>query len=138
MGKAKQSKIKKKKERVHKDPAEKKIPIKFLFNHLNSPISIFDGRKRKFIYVNPQFIQLTGLTAEELYAITLDEFLSRIHADDLLVVFNDVMKHIWEACTKYIFENKQQLTFTLNYRFRKKEGEYIHVMVQNTVLEWDE
>ena len=116
----------------------KHASIKYLFQHLNSPISILDSRKRKFIYVNPQFIQLTGLSAEELYKVDLSEFLTRIHAKDLLVMLGDIAKRVRDTSSKYIFNKRQQLSYTLNYRFKQKNGKFVSVMVQNTVLEWDE
>ncbi len=83
-------------------------------------------------------MQLTGLTSEELYNINLDEFLTRVHAKDLLVVLNEVAKRVRDTCSKFIKNKKQQLTYTVNYRFKQRDGKYIHVLAQNTVIEWHE
>jgi len=114
----------------------KEVPVKFLMDHLSSPVSIYDSRKGKFIYVNPPFCNLTGLTAEEVYAMPLAEYLTRVHAKDLLVVLNEVAKKVRDACSRYIKNKKQQLVYTINYRLKQKDGKYCHVMVQCTVLEW--
>ena len=138
MNKKKSAKSKQKKKKLVKGSAFKEVPLKFLLQNLNCPISILDSRKRKFIYVNPQFIQLTGLGGEELYNVDFSQYLGLIHAKDMLIMLSHIAEEVRENCSKYIYHKKQQLTYTINYRFKQKEGRYINVMVQNTVLEWDE
>ena len=126
----------------NKKPASRKIAapedakVKFLMHHLSSPISIYDSKKERYIYVNPHFCHLTGLTEEELHNIKLTEFLTRVHAKDLLVVLNAVAKQVRNACVEYIEKKNCQVVYTLNYRLKQADGTYLHVMAQNTVLEW--
>ena len=123
----------------HKDLKSifKKVPIDFLSNNLNIPITIFDGRNDKLIYFNSALCKLTGYEAEELKNINLNDFLTFIHAKDLAVVLNDVLDIVHAANRQHLKIPNQHVSFTMNYRFLKKDGSYAHVLVQNTVLEWD-
>jgi PAS domain S-box-containing protein len=115
----------------------KMVPVDFLSKNLNYPITIFDGRNDKLIYANSSLCRLTGYSKEELQDLNLDEFLTYIHAKDLAIVVTDVINTVHATNKQYLEVKNHHISFTINYRFRKKDGNYVHVSVQNTVLEWD-
>ena len=136
MNRKKQVKTKSKKKTPAKQIIPAQVPIKFLMQHLDNPISILDWKKRQFIYVNPSFVYFTGFTSNELNKQT-ENFLSLIHPQDFFIVINEVPKRLDEMCKRFIKNKKKQLNYSLNFRFKNKEDQYFHVNAHTTVLEWD-
>src|ERR1043165_3777306 len=87
---------------IQKKTSNGQVPIKFLLQHLNYPISIYDFRKRKFIYVNQQFTQVTGLEAEECYNMGINEFLASVESTDLLALQGEIKNRLEKAIQQFI------------------------------------
>ena len=72
-------------------------------------ISIFQGNK--IVYINPFAVEMTGYTEEEFYAMTIEDFYSLIHPNDLEQVLDK-------------FDMKRKDTRKLECKLRMKSGEY--------------
>jgi DNA-binding CsgD family transcriptional regulator len=122
---------------ILKDTPNGKVPIKYLLQHLNCPISIFDFRKKKFIYVNDHFLQVTGLTADNCYDMSLEDFLACVESIDLLALQKEIKMRLENVIKQYGNNGNLQLNYSMNCRFKQKDGNFNDIMVQCTVIEWD-
>src|ERR1700722_19850252 len=96
------TKVKKKaaRKRLSKRASDHEVPVKLLVQHLNCPISMFDFRKRKFIYANKHFTLLTGITSEECCRMSIEDFLKHVQSNDLLLLQNEMKIELIAACNQ--------------------------------------
>ena len=78
-----------------------------------------DGR----IYWAGAIEKVTGYTQEELMNIGIELWINNVHPDDQIRVWNQKMND----CTQNIKNAENKRNFHLEYRFRRKDGEYIHI-----------
>ena len=80
---------------------------------------IEDGK----IYWAGAIEKVTGYTQEELMNIGIELWINNVHPDDQIRVWNQKMND----CTQNIKNAENKRNFHLEYRFRRKDGEYIHI-----------
>ncbi len=78
------------------------------------------------VYRNPRHATMLGYTPEEL-SNSQDEWKTRIHPDDVAFVMDVLNRHLRGEIS----------FFELEYRLRKKSGEYIWVLGRGKVIEYD-
>ncbi len=108
-------------------------------DRLNIPICIYDHLEKKFKYSNLPFDKLSRLTKEDK---SRDQqlFGSWIHNEDIALFNKEISGRISELCQHYIHNDKEQLSYTLNFRIDngnnvKSERQ---MLIQSNVLEWTE
>lgn len=116
-----------------------KADIKNILKHLNLPVSIFDHQNKKFIYVNNMFLQLTGLSHEVCSKHESKNFSDWIHVDDLNILRNKIKNTLHQVYLQSVDSTSSQLNYMVNFRLTEKDmnGEYIHVLAQCSVMEWN-
>lgn len=78
-----------------------------------------DGR----IYWAGAIEKVTGYTQEELMNIGIELWINNVHPDDQIRVWNQKMND----CIQKIKNAENKRNFHLEYRFRRKDGEYIYI-----------
>jgi DNA-binding CsgD family transcriptional regulator len=93
---------------------------------------IFDVPKTEIVYVSPSITNLLGYNVNE---INLKFLYSKVHSDDMLVV-SAFIKAIYE----YLYENSvdaKKNSIRIDYRLQCKNGQYIRVLRDSTILATD-
>lgn len=114
------------------------IRFRYILYNLNSPINIYDLRAQRFLYVNNIFAQVLGLSEEESYSQNVENFLKWIHPDDLEILKEKIYFRIRETSAKYSDDENLKITFSVNFRLKGKDGSYLNMISQSSILEWDE
>jgi DNA-binding CsgD family transcriptional regulator len=114
--------------------------VSLALEHMQSPINIFDFRKKRFVFANNKFCELIGMEASECYNRELKDYDHWIDAGDLAILQNEVAKKLDGIFNKYIKEKTDRLSYSVNFRLKEKGNykEHIHVVSQCTVIEWND
>jgi PAS domain S-box-containing protein len=100
---------------------------KVLTSSLNG-LYVFDLEAKTNVFINPQYTALTGYTADDLKALTGDEFLALFHPEDL----DHIVEHL--GC---IAEAADGQTLEVEYRFKAADGRWIWCLSRDCVFERD-
>lgn len=90
-----------------------------------------------FEYISKNMTSCLGIKREELHNGGMEYFWTRIHPDDIkpwLKALNDLMEFTLEAISD---ENRKQMSYTWNFRFKNAHGVYVNVIQNTTPLELD-
>ncbi len=90
-----------------------------------------------FEYVSKNMFSCLGLQAFELKEKGMRFFWSRIHPDDVepwLSALNELMHF---TVNELSVEERQQMSYTWNYRFKNSRDEYVNIIQNTTPLEFD-
>lgn len=112
---------------------QKRANEDFIFRYLETPITIFDHRTRRFIYANKALCDLLGCDLEELNHPE-NGFLSRVHAEDMKLWQEKINPQLEQISKLYI---NRQVTFNTIFRYINKQGAYITILLHTRVLEWE-
>ncbi len=90
-----------------------------------------------FEYVSKNMFSCLGIQASVMQEKGMRYFWSRIHPDDIepwLSVLNDLMNF---TINELSFTERQQMSYTWNYRFKNSKEEYVNIIQNTTPLEFD-
>ena len=79
------------------------------------------------VYFDPRYYQMAGYKADE-FEHRLEEFEKRIHPDDKNFVMGQAEKYIKGEIDR----------FEVEFRFKKKSGDWLWVLGQGVIVEWGE
>ncbi len=115
---------KKAEENLFKNEMEKRL----ILDSIVSALNIYDLKEERNIYVNKPYTDITGWTKEEINAMG-QKYLDYFHPDDL----PSLLKHI-----KEVGESKIDTVKSHEYRFKRKDGEWIWLLTHDKPFERDE
>jgi DNA-binding CsgD family transcriptional regulator len=109
--------------------------ISSLINLLPCAIYILNYQTGKYLFVSQSSKDVLGYTANEFIENSNAFYTSRIHPIDLEIVTGTVFQEFL-AYTKTLSANElKESRFSHNYRFKRKDEKYIHLLQQYVVLE---
>ena len=90
-----------------------------------------------FEYVSKNMFSCLGLKASDLQEKGMRYFWSRIHPDDVepwLSALNELMNF---TIKELLVLEREQMSYTWNYRFKNNKGHYVNIIQNTTPLEFD-
>lgn len=99
---------------------------------------ITNTQNLSFEYISKNMNACIGLDPEEFKTKGMRFFWSRMHPDDIeqwLSALNDLMNFTLDTIAE---EDRNNMTYTWNYRIKNGEGRYVNVVQNTTPLEFDE
>lgn len=90
-----------------------------------------------FEYVSKSMFSCVGIEKSEFKKGGMKYFWSRIHPDDIelwLKALNELMSFTMSEISS---EDKKDMTYTWNFRFKKANNEYVNIIQNTTPLEFD-
>lgn len=116
---------------------EKLTALNTLNVFLPCGIFVLDYSIRNYLYLSKNAETITGYPLEELYRYGQDLQINNTHPEDLKIFTSDVFT-IFLLHTKTIEKSELEKTrFSVNFRYKRKDGVLIHVLQQYVVLETD-
>lgn len=106
-----------------------------MLKSLPSVLYILDYQTKKYLYVSDNCEKITGYTTEQLLSGGNSFFISKIHPDDLKIYSNKIFGEIVNYTTSQDREKITNTRFSLNYRFKRGDNEYIHLLQQYEIVE---
>ena len=91
-----------------------------------------------FEYISKNMFSCLGLKNETVVKGGMRYFWSRIHPDDLehwLIALKDLMNY---TLSEIHVEERKQMSYSWNYRFKNAKGVYVNIIQNTTPLEFDE
>jgi DNA-binding CsgD family transcriptional regulator len=102
-------------------------------------IHVFDFYKMKPIYYSKNIESLSGYSVDNYEEGGLAFMISLFHSDHVRVIQEEIMPKMIDSITRHVPLNKvMDLKFAYNFKTRRKDGEYIWILHQMTILETDE
>ncbi|MGK0302484.1 MAG: two-component system cell cycle sensor histidine kinase/response regulator CckA [Planctomycetota bacterium] len=89
-------------------------------------IYIYDFALGRNVFVNSQYTELTGLTIDDINAMSPEAFLELFHPEDQQAIL---------AHMQALLCAKENFTTTITYRFKAKSGRWIWCLSRDVVLE---
>ena len=90
-----------------------------------------------FEYISKNMFSCIGLKNESVLKGGMRYFWSRIHPDDLeqwLIALKELMNF---TLSEISVEDRKQMSYTWNYRFKNSRGEYVNIIQNTTPLGFD-
>ena len=127
---------------VLEDSLKKHIDYHLLIDkHLPDTASFFyvvkfpDGL---YNFLGRQQEAVSGYSNEEFFARGVSLFLENIHPEEVEIILQQVYPDITAFLATLAVEERKQVLIQYNYRFRRKNGEYINLLENVHVLELDD
>lgn len=127
---------------VLEDSLKKHIDYHLLIDkHLPDTASFFyvvkfpDGL---YNFLGRQQEAVSGYSNEEFFARGVSLFLENIHPEEVEIILHQVYPDITSFLATLAVEERKQVLIQYNYRFRRKNGEYINLLENVHVLELDD
>jgi DNA-binding CsgD family transcriptional regulator len=127
---------------VLEDSLKKHIDYHLLIDkHLPDTASFFyvvkfpDGL---YNFLGRQQEAVSGYSNEEFFARGVSLFLENIHPEEIEIILQQVYPDITAFLATLAVEERKQVLIQYNYRFRRKNGEYINLLENVHVLELDD
>lgn len=111
--------------------------IQSFISYLNTPLSIYDHQEKKFIYVNQQFLGLSGLTEKDALQQGQLYYGLWIEDEDYHILKEPIRNRLKQFYNAAIHNQAERVSYMINFRFKNKEGSK-HMLVQTNVLAWKE
>jgi DNA-binding CsgD family transcriptional regulator len=127
---------------VLEDSLKKHIDYHLLIDkHLPDTASFFyvvkfpDGL---YNFLGRQQEAVSGYSNEEFLARGVSLFLENIHPEEIEIILHQVYPDITSFLVTLAVEERKQVLIQYNYRFRRKNGDYINLLENVHVLELDD
>jgi len=92
----------------------------------------------KYRFLGRQQEKVSGYSNEKFYERGIELFLERVHPDDVEILVDRVYPSLVRLVGEFPEENVKDIQFQYNYRFKRKNGEYLNLLEQVYVLELDQ
>ncbi len=119
------------------DHIKKFMELDVFLPHSSTFFCLTNTQDLTFEYVSKNMYSCLGIQPTEFNEKGMRFFWSRIHPDDIepwLSVLNDLMNFTVNELT---VNERQQMSYTWNYRFKNGKGDYINIIQNTTPLEFD-
>lgn len=112
--------------------------IKILFEHVPTAVYVLSFEEGRYLFFSDYVAKLSGFTAQELIQNGISWVVSRVHPDDTQIYSTKVFSRFLEVAKSVSDNDLPNTRFEYNWRFRKKDNNYIHVLQQYTIIKRDE
>lgn len=112
----------------------------FIDRYLPNPASFFyiielpGGRYR---FLGKQHESVSGYPVDLFLDKGIEMFLQCLHPQEISLIVDQVYPGFLEAALSQPPENRKNLQYQYNFRFKKRSGEYINLLEQTYILEHD-
>ena len=97
-----------------------------------------DSPTPKYRFMGKQQESVSGYTNEEFIEGGADLWLNSIHPDEVDIVVDKVFKILMDTAADTAPEDRNKYKFQYNYRFKRKDCQYINLLEQIYLLEVDQ
>ena len=125
------------KEETIQKHVEHQAKLDMLLPKFSSFFMIVDHSRLSYRFIGEQQQQVSGYTNQEVMSKGVEFFLQSLHPDELPIILTEMYPRYNEIIINTPPEKKTKLLMHDNCRFRCKNGEYINIMQQGFVLEFD-
>ena len=99
---------------------------------------VFELRRQQYHFIGKQQESITGYKNEDFFQHGVELFLQCLHPDEIDCILNRVYRDLNEFVIRADQEDKKNLLFHYNYRFRRKDNEYVNLLELINILEIDQ
>ncbi|MFY8020922.1 MAG: LuxR C-terminal-related transcriptional regulator [Bacteroidia bacterium] len=99
---------------------------------------LLDYRNKKYIFISESVINLFGYSAEELKKGGVEMQFKLMHPDDAKIHLDFSLKQFKNFLRNIPKEELSKYKFSYNYRMKRKDGMYFHMLQEFVILEKDE
>lgn len=92
-------------------------------------IFVYDLQEKNTVFVNRQFVKITGYTSDEMNSISKNSFLNLVHLQDR----ERLIRH-WDV----LMRDQDNAEYEVEYRIQTKPGKWIWCLSRDTVFERDQ
>lgn len=113
------------------------IELDFYLPHSSTFFCVTNTQNLSFEYISKNMFSCLGIHDNVLKEKGMRYFWSRIHPDDLqewLAALNELMDFTMKEITA---EDRDKMSYTWNYRFKKSKDEYVNIIQSTTPLQYD-
>jgi DNA-binding CsgD family transcriptional regulator len=108
-----------------------------IFLTADCAVAIFDASKAGYLYVSDSAIQLSGYQVEDFMKGGIEFFILNTHPDDLPGIMVILQKEL-DSINSLPLEDRLNYKSSYDYRTRRIDGSYIHVLQRNVILQLNE
>jgi DNA-binding CsgD family transcriptional regulator len=126
------------KQKISNQYLKEYIPPNNLLNIIPNVVYILDYRSQEYLYINESCKDIFGFSASFIMKKGQRWLLERLHKDDLEIISQTHFKTLLIHCHNSSLEEIKNCLFSLNYRVKNNNGNYIHILQQYVILEIDE
>jgi DNA-binding CsgD family transcriptional regulator len=121
--------------KAHSYYIEKYAFVDSAFNASPCTVYILDYQTKKYQFISTNSEAVLGYTADEFMQKGSVFFQQKMHPDDMAIFSNKIFKKFIRYAGSVSEEEIKQTHFSLNYRFKKKDGSYVQILQHYMVLE---
>ena len=100
-------------------------------------VYILDYSTQQYLFVSEECEHIYGWTCTEFKNMGVIGYTQLCHPDDFKFFSNDVFKKFFQYANQTALSELKQYRFSVNYRMKRKDGNYIMILQQYVVLETD-
>jgi DNA-binding CsgD family transcriptional regulator len=109
-----------------------------LLNQLDQVVYVLNLSEGKFNYISPNCLEVEGYDSKELMKLSFIQFMDLVHPFESNIVVNEFFPESWKCFEDAQPEELFNLKLTYNYRFKQKDGSYITMLNQFSIILFDE
>jgi PAS domain S-box-containing protein len=109
--------------------------ISHLFNALPCAVYMLDYQTKQYIFVSKNCEKIIGYSANEIMQKGNAFYADKLHPEDLEIYSSKVFKEFIVYTSTLAQDEIKKARLSFNYRFKRKDGVYIHILQQFEVLE---
>ena len=125
------------KEESIKKHIEQQSTIDELLPESASFFYVVETPAHKYHFMGKQQVNVSGYTNEEFLEKGVELFLQRVHPEEVDIVLNQIYPDYVQIIVNSSPENRKEIQFQYNYRFKRKDGKHVNLMEQLYALEFD-
>jgi PAS domain S-box-containing protein len=118
--------------------AKKFKAITQALNALPCAVYMLDYQTKQYLFVSKSCEKIIGYTAKEIIRDGNELYVSKLHPADLEIYSSKVFKKFIFYTNSLPANEIKNVRFSFNYRFKRKDGQYIHILQQFEILEVNE
>lgn len=119
----------------YKDYLKQYAFLKNMSDLLPSTLYILNFETQHYLFVSQNCFSITGYTSDEYMRMGRTFFLSQVHPDDMKILSSKTFEKFITYTKELDKEDIKKSRFSVNYRLKRKDGEYIKVIQQYLILE---
>lgn len=112
--------------------------LRKIINILPCSLYLLDYQTQTYWYVSEEVKNLMGYTAEEVMQNGHPWTLGQLHPDDLKEFTGSVFEEFVSYSHSLSREQLENTRFSVNYRFKHKEGHYVQFLDNHIIIDMDE
>ena len=111
--------------------------ISKIISLMPSVIYILDYQSQEYLFVSKDCKSLLGFTEEEFLKNSQEWVIKGVHPEDIAIFSDEIFPRFLNYSQSLLKDEITKSRFSVNYRFKRKDGVYIKVLQQYVILETD-